>query len=61
MRRWFRQVTAFQHGGRSEPKLAAMFAGRRRVITGPANRLTAAIVPFVPRGVVLRLAKMALR
>jgi short-subunit dehydrogenase len=41
--------------------LAAMFAGKRRVITGPANRLTAAIVPFVPRGLVLRLAKMALR
>jgi short-subunit dehydrogenase len=41
--------------------LAAMFAGKRRVITGPANRFAAAIVPFVPRGLALRLAKMALR
>jgi hypothetical protein len=39
----------------------AMFAGRRRVVTGLGNRLATAAVGFAPRGLVLRLAKKALR
>jgi hypothetical protein len=38
-----------------------MFAGRRRVVTGLGNRLATAAVGFAPRGLVLRLAKKALR
>ena len=41
--------------------LEAMFAGRRRVVTGLGNRLATAAVGFAPRGLVLRLAKKTLR
>jgi uncharacterized protein len=41
--------------------VAAMFAGRRRVVTGLGNRLVAATAAFVPRGLLLYAAKTALR
>src|SRR5438552_7548684 len=41
--------------------VAAMFAGRRRVITGLGNRLAATAAGLAPRGLLLWAAKMALR
>jgi short-subunit dehydrogenase len=58
-KRFFRWAASAESVARQG--LEAMFAGRRRVITGLGNRMVVVAVRFVPRGIVLRLAKMALR